>query len=106
MPDHLINGDFVAIPLKTLQSKKWRDLKGYSRSVYMTMATKYIRKGGNGRVKWSHKDLIKESGIPSTTVKRGVKELKKQEFVSVWMPGGRWHSETEYEMISKYIDGW
>jgi len=106
MSDHLINGDFVAIPLKTLQSKKWRTLKGYSRSAYMTMATKYIRKGGNGRVKWSHEDLIAESGIPSTTLKRGVKELKQQEFISVWMPGGRWHKETEYLMNPKFIDGW
>ncbi len=105
MPDHYINGDFVAIPLKTLKSRNWRDLKGYSQSVYTTMATRYRRKGGSGRVKWSHQDLVKESGKPSSTVKRGVKQLKEKGFISVWMPGGRWHSETEYEMVSKWIDG-
>ena len=105
MSDHYINGEFVAIPEKTRRSRSWRSSKAYSRVVYITMALNYRRKNGNGRVKWSHEDLVAESGIPSTTLKRGIKELKQKGFISIWMPGGRWHKETEYEMASEYIDG-
>jgi len=106
MADHLINGEFVAIPLKTLKSKKWRDLKGYSRAIFMTMATKYRRTGpdADGMVDWSQVDLIAESGVPSSTLKRGMKELKQKGFVVVWIPGGRWHSETTYD-LTEYMDG-
>ena len=73
----------------------------------MTMATRYRRTGqdADGKVSWSQEDLIQESGIPSTTLKRGMKELKANGFVVVWMPGGRWHKETTYELSARYIDG-
>jgi len=107
MSNHLVNGEFVAIPLQTLECREWNELKGFSRAIYMTMAIKYRRTGkeANGHVKWSHKELVSKSGIPSTTLKRRIKELKAKGFVAVWMPGGRWYSETEYIMVPQYIDG-
>lgn len=105
MADHLINGEFVAIPLKTLQSKQWRGLKPYSKVLFITMGLKYKRKGGNGRVKWSQRELIKATGIPRSTVCDGMRQLKQRQFISVWSPGGRWQDAAEYEMSSLYMDG-
>jgi len=107
MADHRINGYYVAIPETTLQSKKWRMLKAYSRIVYLTMGLRYIRTGATatGKVTWTQKELVDESGLPLRTVQRGVKELRKDGFVVVYEPGGRWQRGTTYQMISKYMDG-
>jgi len=107
MADHLIIGDFVAIPETTLQSKQWRKLKAYSRTVYITMGLRYRRTGkrANGRVTWTQPELVEESGLPLRTVQRAVHELRYDDFISVWEPGGRWQKGTTYEMNPQYIDG-
>lgn len=107
MPEHRINGYYVAIPESTLQSNKWRMLKAYSRVVYQTMGLRYIRTGVNatGTVTWTQEELVEESGLPLCTVQRGTKELKKQGYVVVYEPGGRWQRGTTYLMVSKYMDG-
>jgi len=107
MSDHLIVGKYVSIPEKTLRSKDWRDLKAYSRAVYTTMGLRYMRTGksADGRVTWTQPELVEQSGLPLRTVQRGVQELRRKEFVSVWEPGGRWQQGTTYEMNPKYMDG-
>lgn len=106
-PGHPVIGNFVMIPETTLECEQWRELKPYSRVLFITMAIRYKRKGkeANGRVKWSQKELIETTGIPRSTVCDGINNLKLNEFITVWEPGGRWREKTEYELNPKFIDG-
>ncbi len=103
-----MQGPFVMLSVNTMATAKWRKLKAYSRVVYTRLLTRYKRNEGlnpDSLVRYSHKDLLADTGLPSTTVKRGIRQLKSEKMISVWMPGGRWHQETTYRLEPKYVDG-
>ena len=105
MPDHLIKGNFVAIPETTLDSDEWRDLTASTRSVYTAMLSRYKRKGGDGRVKWKQTELAELTGFCLKTTNTCLQELEEKEWISVWEPGGRWLDGTTYDMNTLYADG-
>ena len=107
MPDHLVNGYYVAIPEKTLESKAWKLLTPSTRCVYTTMLLRYKRTGSesNGRVKWKQPKLAEESGLSLKTVNTCLQELKDKGWIEVWEPGGRWLDGTTYEVNPIYADG-
>lgn len=105
MSNHLIKGNFVAIPETTLDSDEWRGLTASTRCVYEAMLLKYIRKGGNGRVTWRQDELAKVSGFSLNTVKRSLDDLKAAKWITVYEPGGRWLDGTTYNIDPLYADG-
>lgn len=107
MPDHYINGYYVAIPETTLSSEQWLNLTPSTRCVYTTMLRKYKRTGSeaNGRVKWKQPELAKAVGLSLRTVITCLQELKDEGWISVWEPGGRWLDGTTYEIAPKWANG-
>lgn len=106
MSNHLVNGYYVALPEKTIDSKEWRSLTPSTRCVYTTMMLKYKRKGdnANGRVKWKQSELAIKVGLSLKTVNTCLQNLKDSKWISVYEPGGRWLDGTTYEMASIYAD--
>jgi len=107
MPDHKINGYYVAIPETTLQSKQWQRLAISTQCVYWTMLLKYKRMGNDadGKVKWKQEELAKKAGVTRKTVIACLQELKVKKWIKVWEPGGRWLDGTTYLMNPLYADG-
>ena len=107
MPNHLIDGYYVALPETTILSKEWISLTPTTRCMYTTMLTRYDRQGANanGRVTWSQAELAKVTGISLRTIKTCIDELLDKGWMTIWEPGGRWLDGTTYEISSIYADG-
>ncbi len=107
MQDHLIPGNYVAIPEKTLLSSEWKDLAATTKCTYTAMLTKYFRTGpkSNGRVMWAQIELSDATGISLRTIRKCIDELLDKEWIWIWEPGGRWAKGTTYEVNPIYADG-
>ena len=109
MPDHRIAKDkfYVALPEDTILSKAWHALTPSTRCLYLAMLTRYMRVGpkANGRVKWKQPELVEKTGLSLRTVITCLQELKDEDWISVWEPGGRWLDGTIYTVNPKYADG-
>lgn len=108
MPDQLINGNFIAIPEKTLLCKEWKNLSVSTKCVYWTMLLRYKRKGksAEGLVTWLQSELVQYTGLSLRTVKTAIKDLKMRGWIKTWEPGGRWSRATTYKMNSLYANGY
>lgn len=102
---HFVKGNFVAIPEKTLLSKKYRELSPSTRIVWEVMLLKYKRTGSEGRVKWKQGELADTAGLSERTVRDSLHILISKGLIRVWQPGGRWLDGTVYEMDSEWADG-
>jgi len=107
MPDQHINGYYVAIPEKTLQSEQWLMFTPATRCVYWTMMLRYKRTGkdADGRVKWRQDEISQTAGLGLRTVITCLQVLKDRGWISIYEPGGRWLDGTTYDMNPLYANG-
>lgn len=101
-----LGNDFVGIPTRTLKSREWKALQASTRCVYIAMLTRYYRTGdrSSDKVKWTYDELVYATGLSRRTVQRAIQELKREEWVSVLEPGGRWERTTTYVMSSGHAN--
>lgn len=88
--------NYVAIPISTLLSEEWKVLQATSRCVFLAMISRYQE--DSARVAWSSEDLALASGVSLRTIRRCIWDLRTDGFISILNQGGRWRSETEYEL--------
>ena len=106
MSDHLITGNYVAIPEDTILSTEWTKLTPTTRCVYTTMMAKYRRKGrgADGCVTWSQVELVEATGISLRTINTCIDCLLEKDWMGVYEAGGRWAKGTTYIMNPWYAD--
>ncbi len=104
---YAISGKFVGIPNNILlHSNTWRELRPYSKVIFQVMATRFRRDTQEGKiVKWSHEELVAKTGVPMSTVKMGIKQLKEGQVIRVDSPGNRYRAQTRYEINPYYLTG-
>ncbi|KKK75015.1 hypothetical protein LCGC14_2877980 [marine sediment metagenome] len=95
MPDNQTICQSVTIPLTTLLSSEWKQLKTYSRVVFITMGMK--KPDETGYVSWSKIEIAAMAEIPMRSVDRGIQDLRSRQFLYIVEPGSRWRPDTLYE---------